>query len=420
MRVLTLATLIAMTCLWAEDDPGSSAAAPSPENVNSRYIVESVEFSGALTRKLSKPLRAEANRLVGENFDPSAVAELARRIREELHVVVTHRVEKGLQPEHVKVVYEGKPRRWDEDDAKVTKLAYHQKLGWTGGLEVGTEIHRNRFEFGIQTDADRLVERYAGLNVGFSRPLATDRVRLRFEFEASHQQWNPATQAALEERPDVPGIYRERFSMEPSVVVLLTPALSASAGFSIQHFQTQFPAAHLEASNAVMATLRHRRRWGSSGSTAGHELDAGYSLRAATNLLDSDFVYTRHAADGRYALKYGHSMVTLRASVGTITGRAPLFDRFSIGNSQTLRGWNRFDVDPLGGSRMAHGSVQYRYRWIGVFYDTGAVWDREEEVDGKHSTGVVIALGRKGPYLTVGIPLRTASVYPLFMMSMNF
>ena len=100
---------------------------------------------------------------------------------------------------------------------------------------------------------------------------------------------------ALQSRPDVPGIYRERFRMDPSVVVLITPNLSLSTGVSIQHFQTQFPAARFEAANAVVTTLRHRRRWQSSGSVAGHELDAGYSLRAATNLFDSDFVYTRHA-----------------------------------------------------------------------------------------------------------------------------
>ena len=70
-----------------------------------------------------------------------------------------------------------------------------------------------RLEAGIQTDADELLERYAGVNAGVSVP-AGDRVRY-FHFEAFHQQWNNTTIEALAARPDIPGIYRERFNMDP-------------------------------------------------------------------------------------------------------------------------------------------------------------------------------------------------------------
>jgi outer membrane protein assembly factor BamA len=417
MKSLVLLAVIAVSPLAATPTTDSPAA----DNVNSRYTVESVELSKYLEKRMPRDLREELDGLVGRKFDPGVVADLAGKIRDELHVVVRHRIEKGFQPDHVRVIYEARERRWDEDDARVTKLSYHQKQGWTAGLELGFDAGSNRFELGAQSDADRLIERYSGFNLGYQRRFG-DHIRFRFDFDTFHQQWNPATEQALLSRTDVPGIYRERYSMEPAVFFLITPNLSLSTGISIQHFQTQFPAARFEAANAVVTTLRHRRRWQSSGSVAGHELDAGYSLRAATNLLDSDFVYTRHLANASYSLRFGRQMVLLRALAGTMSGRAPLFERFALGDTRTLRGWNKFDVDPVGGSRVAHGSVQYQCRPLGVFYDTGAVWDRNRPVVARHSAGLTLALGalKDGPYITVAFPIRSGSIAPLFMLAMNF
>jgi hypothetical protein len=416
MKLFALAAMIAAQLLYASD-----ADLPPDGNVNSRYKVESVELSKAIDKRISRHLRDRLDSLVGNNFDPEMVSDLATRIRKEVRVVVSHRVERGLQPEHVKVVFDARERRWDEKDAEVTKLAYHQKQGWTGGMEIGFDAGANRFEFGFQSDADRLLERYAGFNAGYSRRFG-EYVRLNFDFDTFHQQWNPATQFALASRPDVPGIYRERYNMEPTLAFLITPELSVSVGVSIQHIQTQFPAARFEAANAVVTTLRHRRRWRPTDSAAGHELDAGYSLRAATRSLDSDFVYARHAVDASYSVRYGRHLVTVRGGGGTISGTAPLYERFALGDTRTLRGWNKFDVDPLGGSRVGHASAGYRYRAVGVFYDTGSVWDRNEKADTKHSVGVTVASGalHDGPYLTVAFPLRGGTFTPMFMLGMNF
>ena len=416
MKLFALAALIAAQLLYASD-----ADLPPDGNVNSRYKVESVELSKAIDKRISRHLRERVDSLVGNNFDPQMVSDLATRIRKELRVVVSHRVERGQQPEYVKVVFDARERRWDEKDAEVTNLAYHQKQGWTGAIEMGFDAGANRFEFGFGSDADRLIERFAGVTAGYSRRFG-EYVRLNFDFDTFHQQWNPATQFALASRPDVPGIYRERYSMEPTLDFLITPELSLSVGVSIQHFQTQFPAARFEAANAVVTTLRHRRRWRPTDSAAGHELDAGYSLRAATRSLDSDFVYARHAVDASYSVRYSRHLVSARGGTGSISGSAPLYERFSLGDTRTLRGWNKFDVDPLGGSRVAYGSVGYRYRAIGVFYDTGAVWDRNEKADTKHSAGVTVASGalHDGPYLTVAFPLRGGTFTPMFMLGMNF
>ena len=71
-------------------------------------------------------------------------------------------------------------------------------------------------------------------------------------------------------------------------------------------------------------------------------------------------------------LTRGKNVLIEDLSAGITTGRAPLFERFVLGNSSTLRGWNKYDLDPLGGNRMVHNSVEYRYGAFQVFYDTGA------------------------------------------------
>ena len=118
-----------------------------------------------------------------------------------------------------------------------------------------------------------------------------------------------------------------------------------------------------------------------------HDVDANYSLRAATRALDSDFVYVRHLAQARYDYKRGHHELSDEVIAGVITGQAPLFERFVLGNSSTLRGWNRFDIDPVGGDRVAHNTVDYRYRWFEIFWDTGAIWSRSEPAVQRHSLG---------------------------------
>ncbi|MBC7925590.1 MAG: BamA/TamA family outer membrane protein [Bryobacteraceae bacterium] len=405
---------------------GQTDTGPEPSaagNVNSRYLIESVEMSRPIRNRISRSVRREVEALVGQRFDPGTVTTLAERIRKDIHLLVKHRVEKGVQPEHIKVVYESRERRWDEDDAKVTKLAYHQKQGVTGGLEVGFNAgSSNRFEAGLQSDSDTLLERSAGYSLGYVRRLG-ERVRLRFEFESLHQQWNRATELALVDRSDVPGLYRERYRMDPAIVILLGPGLSLTTGLSFQHFQTQYPAARYEASNAVLTTLRHRRQWDGSDDSAGQEWDAGYSLRAATSLLDSDYAYLRHQFDARYSVKYGGHMLTARGLGGIAGERAPLFERFTLGDSRTLRGWNKFDVAPLGGTRAAHGSVQYTWKHAGAFYDAGSVWDRRTAARVRHSAGFLLALETDeaaGPYIAVGFPIRNGSVAPLFILGMNF
>ncbi|MDZ4797883.1 MAG: BamA/TamA family outer membrane protein [Bryobacteraceae bacterium] len=428
MKLLCLSSLLIVAIPLLGQSPVADPPTPSavdeaaaPANVNCRYKVESVEVPRTISKRLSRSLKRDLENLVGQNFDPRSVDSLASRIRREVHVIVAHRVEKGQQPEHVKVVYEPRERGWEEEDARVTQLAYHTKQGTTVGFQAGFDVSRNnRVEAGVFSDADTMLGRVAGYNLAWNHRFG-ERVRLRFEFEGLHQQWNVATESALLARNDVPGIYRDSYRMDPGIVIMLAPGLSLTTGLSFQQFQTQFPAARYEASNAVTTTLRHRRRWGND-SSAGHEWNAGYTLRAATSLLDSDFAYVRHDLAARYSFRQGASVLTVRALGGVVGDEAPLFERFTLGDSRTLRGWNKFDVAPLGGTRMAYASLQYTWHRCGAFYDTGSVWDRRTPARLRQSAGVMVALDKEqdGPYVAVGFPVRSAGFAPVFVIGMNF
>jgi outer membrane protein assembly factor BamA len=89
-----------------------------------------------------------------------------------------------------------------------------------------------------------------------------------------------------------------------------------------------------------------------------------------------------------------------------------------LGNSSTLRGWNKFDVQPAGGDRMVHNSVEYRYRVLYVFYDSGAVWIRDEPPAVRHSIGAGL---RHGIFsLALAFPLRDGRMEPVVMLGMNY
>jgi hypothetical protein len=406
MRVLFLAVLMSTCIVRAGDDDN---------NANSKYIVESVVIlPESASKRLGGSVQAEIDALVGQKFDPAAADKLRNRISQKLHREVERIVERGNQPEHVKLVYSA-PRVW-QADADVTKLAYHSKHGWTSGIQAPIDLGPVTIRVGAQSDSDTALERLAGYSLGVSAK-AGDRVQMRFDFGAFHTQWNATTLRALETRPDVPGVYRERFIAAPVVSVALAEPLILSAGIDIQHFQTQFPAARFEASNALTTTLRYRRRWASDASR--QEVDAGYGLRAATRSLGSDYAYTRHAVSAEYRATIGDNVISAEFKAGRLNGTAPLFDRYTLGDSRTLRGWSKFDLAPLGGTRVVHGSLEYSYKWLGVFYDTGSVWDGKEDKGVKQSAGVAVG-GHEGMFLALAFPLRSGSITPLFILGMNF
>jgi len=398
-------------------------------NINSRYTIESVDVSNQPRYRLSTSILDQMHHLIGSRMNDQAVRRLADSLRHELRAYdVTFKLLRGGNPDSVRVLFEVEKGASDFDVA-IPKFAYNSAEGWTGVGQATARIGENAFSLAGISDADTLVERFSGVQVKYQRlRVACDRVSLAFEFDGYHEQYNRATLAALETGSDVSslgaGAYRSRMNFEPSATFVLSKNLSLTVGLSFEQLQPQVSAAPSESANAVVNTLRYHRRWVDSDST-NQELDAGYNLRAATNFLGSSLGYTRHAFHVRYALIHDRQFVELALIAGLIYGRAPLFERYVLGDSTTLRGWSKYDIDPLGGNRMVHGSVTYGYRVVRVFYDTGAVWDQGKTPEDRQSVGAGLASGLgvfpKGTVLlAMAFPLRQGRVDPVFIAGMNF
>ena len=395
-------------------------------NVNTRYTVDTVIVAGKgwktdlvsdrdQNQKMSSGLRRDLAALIGQKLNLSALDSLATRLKKELAArEVSHHVLRGDSPEHVRVEFAVRPYRGDVD-ANLTKFVYNSKQGASAAGEVGVTVLQNSFRFGVVSDGDSLDERYAGISARYeNKHVGTDRVNLKFQFDSFHDQWNPSTLDALAAggSKQTSDAYRTRQSFQPAVTIALAKPLTLEVGASFERFGEQYPAAHTEASDALIATLRYHQRLEESDNQ--QDLDASYSLGAAARILDSDFVYTSHAWEMRYQLTHGKHVLSDTFSGGVITGRAPLDDRFVMGNSVYLRGWNKYEIDPLGGNRMVHNTVDYHYGLFRIFYDTGAIWDEGQAAVPRHSLGVGL---RESVFtLAVAFPMRSGHVEPIFIM----
>ncbi len=395
-------------------------------NVNTRYTVDTVTVAGkgwktdlvsdqSQNQKMSSGLRRDLLGLIGQKLNPSALDSLAARLKKELAArEVSHRVLRGDSPDHVRVEFEVKQYR-GEVGANFTKMVYNSKQGWSADGGVDVTVLQNSFRFGLASDGDSLDERFAGISARYeNRHVGTDRVDLKFQFDSFHDQWNSSTLDALAAggSKETSDAYRTRQNFQPAVTIALAKPLTLEVGASFERFGEQYPAAHTEASDAMIATLRYHQRL--EGSDNQQDLDASYSVGAATRIRDSDYVYTSHSGFMRYQFTHGKHVLSDSFSGGVITGRAPLDDRFVMGNTVYLRGWNKYEIDPLGGNRMVHNSVDYHYGLFRIFYDTGAIWDEGQAAIPRHSLGVGL---RESVFtLAVAFPVRSGHVEPVFMM----
>jgi hypothetical protein len=421
MKFASLGCLLACSLLFG-------GAQDSEFNINSKYTVDAVLVSGDgwtadvassdVDGKVSSGLRKELRALIGEKLNPTLLDDLARRLRKEFHArTVEHRVLRGKSPDYVQVVFDIRlrPTRFD---VSVPKFLYHSGQGWTGAIEGTATIVHHGVTVGLVSDGDELAERYTGFVARYENSqLGSEKVHFRAQFETYHEQWNPNTIGKwAAEASWAPALYRTRQNFEPEVRFQVAKPLTVSVGVGFQRFQSESPTAQAEAANVVAASAHYRRRL--EDSFHQQDLDATYSFRAATRILGSDSVYARHRWEFRYMLTQGKGVFIDDLSGGIITGQAPLFERFILGNGTTLRGWNKYDLDPLGGNRMVHNSVEYRYGAFQVFYDSGSVWDRPDSAVIRHSVGVGL---RQGVFsLAIAFPLKEGRIDPIVIMGMNY
>ncbi len=397
-------------------------------NANTQYIIEAVQLSGETGLKLSKSLQNTFQQLVGSHFDPEQLEELARQIRKELHLKsVTPHLIRGSQPDTVRVDFEAH-RRSIVFDVTLPKFLYHSRQGWSAEGTASTTIaHDNHLSFGLVSDGDALTERFAGTSAAYENThVGTDRVHLSFEFDDLHEEWNQTTLAAIEKDPKAPQTYRARRNFQPTVTVTLARPFTFQAGASFQQLEMQ-PVSLLNSStgntdsaNALFAALRFHRQFEETDQT--QDIAVDYDIRTASHALRSDYTYTRHHWDVAYTVTRGNQTFLDEFTGGFISGDAPFFERFVVGTSSLLRGWNRYEIDPLGGTRLVHNSVTYRYRlpWLTgqVFYDAGALWHGSGDSSLRHSVGVGVI--RSIFTLAVAVPIRDGHMDPVFMVGMNY
>jgi hypothetical protein len=395
-------------------------------NVNNQYTVETVLVSGdgwstdvTADRggKISSPLRKDILAIIGEKLNPATLDDLARRLRKEFHArAVEHHILRGKVADSVQVVFDiqARPARFD---VAIPKFLYQAGQGWSGEVEGTAILRHNSVTLGLVSDGDELVERYSGITARYQDThVGSDRVQLGLEYGAYHEEWNASTVGALPAEQASSEVYRTRQFVEPVATFQVSRPLSLSVGASFESFEEQYPAAHTESANAATASLRyHHRR---EGSDSLEDFDAGYDLRLANRAMGSDLVYSRHRWEFRYTLTRGKQVLIEDLTAGMIAGRGPMFERFALGNSSTLRGWSKYDLDPLGGNRMIHNTVEYRYGAFQIFYDSGAIWDGGQAVEDRNTAGVGL---RHGAFsASIAFPLREGRIDPIIMLGMNY
>src|SRR5947209_6271421 len=104
-------------------------------NVNSRYVIESVNVQGSRVSRLSDSTRQELESFVGQKLDHGLLDRFAAEIRRELRVdkVAIH-VSRGLEPEHVKVEFTIENQHRKAFDISFPKGLYQSRQGWSGAV----------------------------------------------------------------------------------------------------------------------------------------------------------------------------------------------------------------------------------------------------------------------------------------------
>lgn len=392
-------------------------------NVNTRYLVETVELRGAREDDLSPELRAALQALAGRQLDSDEADRLETRLREALpDVDVRRRTVRGSQPGRIRLIFDvfrAEWSRWLRFEPQEANLIYHSDQGWGARLPLTMSARDVHVTPIIAIDiGDELIEEYSGFGLRFeSRKLGTERFGAFFEWSTFDQTWRDATLAALALDPRLPAAYGNRMTVTPLLKFAITRQLSVGGGVRIAELDPLAESGQSRMANAAIGSLTFSER-SRPGSGRRQDVEAAFTMRAGTETLESDFAYERYLGHAAYSFRQAHHEVRVSGMAGHIDGEAPLFERFALGDSRTLRGWDKYDIAPAGGDRMFHTSLEYRYRGLGLFLDAGAVWDEGAQRRARVSTGFSF---HPGPvFFTVGFPVNTDEFRAVVTMGFRF
>jgi hypothetical protein len=392
------------------------------DNINARYVVEEADLTGVPDEELTQVLRDALDALVGKRLDSPEASQLQDRLERDLPGYdVSRRIQRGSQPGQIRLVYEARRKelpRWLRFQPLRSEVVYHSDQQWGSylSLNIGNRTISFTPIFAI-ADSDELVEEYSGYGLRFeTRKIATRRLGASLEWTRFESDWRTPTLNAIALRPDLPPLYETRSTITPLVRFAFTPKLSVAAGVSISELEPLAPATESRMANAVVAEIRYDNRWDDQ-SDATHRAGGSFGVRAGSRELESDLAYTRYFGEAWYRYGIGRHHVQVTGMAGGITGNAPLFERFTLGDSNTLRGWDKFDIAPVGGDRMTYGSLEYRYTGLALFLDVGSVWDDNTERRVRVSTGFGFHAGPA--FFVLGFPLNTDNVRAVFTMGLR-
>jgi hypothetical protein len=391
-------------------------------NVNQQYLIESVSLRGMdldAAPKLPASLHDRLSALIGQKCDMAMLADLSTEIRRQLHFrTVSEHLLKGSAPDRVKVDFEAAGRDLSFD-VSVPRVLYTSEQKITGELDATIGFRQNHLTFGVVSNGDDLLERFTGMTARFdSALLGSDKLHATVTFEDYHEQWNVATHDSIENSGL--DLYRARWNVSPQLTFAVADPVTVSVGTSFEQMASETPGMGSRSANAATLEIHYGRKI--EDAVIPQRIEGKYSLRLATHALGSTYAYARHMVAFKYEAKSGRHTASSEFTAGAITGQAPLFDRFVLGTSSTLTGWNRFQIDPLGGTRVVHNELTYGYRigegTIVVFYDTGALWQSGQQALLRHSAGFGY---KQGIFiLTTAFPVRNGRIEPVFLAGMNY
>jgi len=405
-------------------------------NVNQQYLVESVSISGVEVArfhdaKLSPSLRRRLAALVGAPCDMKTIGDLAGKLRSTLRLQeVQQHLLRGSSPDRVRVDFEAVRKDYGFD-LSVPRFLYNSSQGWTTEVNSNMRFREHSLAVGLGSNGDDLTERFTGFSTFYQDShVFSDQIRFGLAIEGYHDLWNPSTRLAAND--SAPGasnalaLYRTRRNIAPALTFALSRELTVSVGASFERMEMEAPspAGNDMSTSANAATADVVFGYTAEGDDTVQRWDGRYGIRIATHDLGSDYVYRRQKVSLRYQWKSGRHVVADQMTAGAITGQAPLFERFVLGNSSTLQGWDHYSLDPLGGDRMVHNAVSYGYQ-IGqntaeLFYDAGFIGNGNGDRLGtlRHSLGVGF---RQGIFnVAMAFPLSDGRLAAVFMAGMNY
>jgi Omp85 superfamily domain len=392
------------------------------DNVNLRYVVEHADIRGVPEIDLPQGLFDDLRALVGKRLDSEEASRVQQRIDRDLpDYEVSRRIERGSEVGRIRIVYEARkrePPRWLRFEPLRSNYVYHSKQGGGAFVELSMGNRSVRVTpFAAIDNADDLVEEYSGYGLRFeTRKLGTRRLGASFEWSRFDHDWRPETLDAVVRRPAIPAPYEKRSTISPMVKFAFSPDVSVAAGVSVSELEPIFPATETRMANAAVASIDFDRNW-ENGSDASHHVTFNFGVRAGSRELESDLAYTRYLGQGAYRFGAGRHRVQATGMAGSITGDAPLFERFTLGDSRTLRGWDKYDIAPAGADRMLYSSVEYRFTGLGLFLDIGSVWDENAKRQVRVSTGIGFYAGPA--FFVVGFPLNTDDLRAVVTMGLR-